>query len=246
MLHRALPSTADVDPDVDPDSPGSRETLLAWYAVEAQQHLRLNLVTSLDGRATGPGETSDTLTTRTDRMLLGVIRQVSDAVLVGAATVRAESLQRPRRTPLVVLTGSGDLTGHGFTHSTSAEGASRGRILVVTAPSGAPRVAESLRDTQHETIVVHGENERLDLRRVLEALRERGLHRVVAEGGPELAAQLLDAGLVDELCLTMVPSIAGTGIPLVDGARSTRVTPTQILVETDGVLYGRWAITRDR
>ena len=242
-LQRVLPPGASVDPDAS----GARQALLDDYAPHPGACVRLNLVTTLDGRAAGSDGTSETLTTRTDRMILGVIRQSADAVLVGASTVRTESLGRPRRTPLVVLSGSGDLTGHGFDSTTTTEGAPRAEVLVVTTPLGAERVRRTLATTPHDVLVLDGGGSgSLPLDTVLAALRERGLHRIVAEGGPALASSLLAAHLVDELCLTVVPRIAGTGIPIIDAAVSLHATPRLLLVDEAGVLYGRWGLSPER
>ena len=241
MLQRLLPP----GPELDPDAPGARSELLAAYAVERSPHVRLNVVTSVDGRAVGEDGTSESLTTRTDRMLLGVIRQACDAVLVGAATVRAEGLGRPRRTPLVVLSASGDLTGHGFTAHAGAPGERGAPVLVVTTPRGTSTVARTLSGVDHEVIVVDGDDARCDPVSVIEALRRRGMNRIVVEGGPSLAASLLNAGLIDEICLTVVPRIVGSGIPIFDGVRTTAMTPLQLLVEDDGVQYGRWSLREE-
>ena len=45
----------------------------------------------------------------------------------------------------------------------------------------------------------------------MDALAERGHRRMLAEGGPHLLAQLVEAGLLDELCLTIGPQMAGPG-----------------------------------
>ena len=49
----------------------------------------------------------------------------------------------------------------------------------------------------------------VDLAFALGALAERGFTRVLAEGGPSLNGQLTAAGLLDELCLTLSPLLAG-------------------------------------
>jgi riboflavin biosynthesis pyrimidine reductase len=57
-------------------------------------------------------------------------------------------------------------------------------------------------------VVIAGERD-VDLHEALVALAERGARSVLAEGGPGLNAQLAGAGLLDELCLTLSPSIVG-------------------------------------
>ena len=51
--------------------------------------------------------------------------------------------------------------------------------------------------------------ETVDLRAAVAALAERGHRRMLAEGGPHLLAQMAAAGLLDELCLTIGPLLAG-------------------------------------
>ena len=51
----------------------------------------------------------------------------------------------------------------------------------------------------------------VDVVAALEALGERGYQRVLTEGGPHLLAQIAGEGLLDELCLTVAPLLAGPG-----------------------------------
>ena len=110
MLRRVWPASDVAELDVD--APDARATLLDWYTPHDGDYLRLNFVTTLDGRAAGADGTSGSLTSTTDRMILGVIRQYADVVLVGAETVRREGYLRPSRAALAIVTASGDLTGH--------------------------------------------------------------------------------------------------------------------------------------
>jgi riboflavin biosynthesis pyrimidine reductase len=74
---------------------------------------------------------------------------------------------------------------------------------------------------------------------VLDELPERR-GRIVCEGGPSIVAQLLSAGLVDELCLTTVPRVVG-GTPLAPfgGASAPDLELQQLLVDDAGVVYSR-------
>jgi riboflavin biosynthesis pyrimidine reductase len=76
---------------------------------------------------------------------------------------------------------------------------------------------------------------------VLDALPPRG-GRIVCEGGPSVVAQLLEAGRVDEVCVTTVPVVVG-GAPLPPFGRATApgLTLTQLLVDDVGVGYARFA-----
>ena len=59
-------------------------------------------------------------------------------------------------------------------------------------------------------VIVAGEAS-VDLKAAVDALAERGHQRISCEGGPHLLGQLADAGLLDELCLTISPLLAGPG-----------------------------------
>jgi riboflavin biosynthesis pyrimidine reductase len=90
--------------------------------------------------------------------------------------------------------------------------------------------------------VVCGEN-RVDLPRAVAALVERGLRRVLCEGGPRLLTDLLLADLVDELCLTLSPQLAGPGrAGLTSGAEwpGAEELALSTVLEQDGDLFLRY------
>jgi riboflavin biosynthesis pyrimidine reductase len=77
-------------------------------------------------------------------------------------------------------------------------------------------------------------------------LAGRGHRRILAEGGPHLLAQLTTAGLVDELCLTLSPLLAGpgagrivAGAPLPAGTGAVPATLGHVL-EDSGFLFCRY------
>jgi len=49
----------------------------------------------------------------------------------------------------------------------------------------------------------------VDLRAVVRELAARGMPQILCEGGPHLFGSLLDADVVDELCLTLSPRLVG-------------------------------------
>jgi len=75
---------------------------------------------------------------------------------------------------------------------------------------------------------------------VFDRLPERG-GRIVCEGGPSVVAQLLDAGLVDEVCLTTVPRIVGgRALPPFGTAAARDLELRQLLVDDAGGTYARF------
>ena len=92
VLRRIVPAADEVPEAVHIDD---RDRLLELYAPRAPDWLRLNLVASVSGSAAGTDGTSESLTSRADRRILGVIRELADVVLVGANSVRAEGYRCP-------------------------------------------------------------------------------------------------------------------------------------------------------
>lgn len=160
-------------------------------------HVRVGMVTSLNGYITNEDGTSRGIGGAADRAALLTLRHHADAVISTAATVVAEGL-RPASTRLyVVLTATNKL-------STSLplfqEGVERVLILAGNQVS-----SESIASWREAGAKVHQvEDELVDVRWLIEWLRdEHQVERVVCEGGPMLNAQMSDAGLVDEWCITI-------------------------------------------
>lgn len=182
-----------------------------------------NMVSGLDGSAAVNGRVG-ALSHPTDRHLFLLLRALVDVVLVGAATVRQERygpvqlderIQRERveqgRSPrprIGVVTRSldVDLGGRLFTDADD-----EARPLVITCEtSDQVRRAEVARVAD---VVVVGE-ETVDLQAALVGLRAQGAGVVLTEGGPALLGQLVHAGLLDELCLTLAPVMGGDPLPV--------------------------------
>jgi riboflavin biosynthesis pyrimidine reductase len=241
-LRQLFPVCAD-----EPDLP-------ALYAYPDGQWLRANMVSSADGAASLNGVTAG-ISSETDRRVFALLRTLSDVILVGAATVREEGY-KPARTrelwsdlragraptpPIAVVSARLDLDAGG---PLVAEAPPHARTIVITtARASAARRAELGR---HADVIVAGD-ETVDLKAAVGALAERGQRRILAEGGPHLLAQLVDAGLVDELCLTIGPLMAGPGANrIVAGAPGTGPASLPLLLtlahvlEDDGFLLCRY------
>jgi riboflavin biosynthesis pyrimidine reductase len=207
-VRQLFPVAADpVDPDdVYGDAPQA----------DGRPGVRLNMIASVDG-ATSVDGLSGALGGAADHRVFAAMRAVTDVVLVAAGTVRAESYgpaelppdtreARRRRgqtaVPAIAVvsrTCNLDWQSPFFTAATV-------HPLIVTvadAPSD-----QRARATEVADVVIAGEKD-VDLRRALDAIAARGARSVLAEGGPSLNAQLAGAGLLDELCLTLSPSVVG-------------------------------------
>ena len=219
------------------------------YASGRTPCLRAGFVLATDGGIAFDGS-SRPLRTPTDEAAFHALRAVSDAVVVGAGTARAEDYGpvRPRPAgqewrrgqgkppipPLVLVSRSLDIDPAARCFS--------GPSLVLTCEA-ADR-GRRARLAQVTTLVVAGAED-VDLPAAVGALHERGLTRLLCEGGPRLLTALLQAQLVDELCLTLTPMLLGAAPQLLSAALpSPRRLELRHLVEDDGVLLARYALAR--
>ena len=225
--------------------------LAALYAYPPGLWLRANMVSSVDGAAHLDGVTRG-LSSAADRHLFALLRTLADVIVVGAATVRAEKYApvrrpelwpdlragRPPTPPIAVITRRLDLDPSSRLIASAPTWART--IVITTAQAPADRRAALERSAE---VIVAGQ-ETVDLKAAIAALAERGHRRILAEGGPRLLAQIAAAGLLDELCLTIGPLLAGPGPNrILAGAMSA--TPSQPLtlahvLEDNGFLFCRY------
>jgi riboflavin biosynthesis pyrimidine reductase len=210
----------------------------------------LCMVSSLDGAAAVEGR-SGGLGGEADRLALSRLRDATDAVLVGAATVRDEGYgpltgdehrRADRRARglaeiprLAIVTRSGNLDPEAAVFGDEAQ-----RPLVLATTAGAevarPRLGE------RAEVVALGDGE-VEPRTALAHLASLGLRRVVCEGGPKLAAQMLAEDLIDEVFLTLAPvAVAGAAPRIAEqpGTEVPRRMQLRSLWEHDGELFLRY------
>jgi riboflavin biosynthesis pyrimidine reductase len=169
--------------------------------------LRVNFVSSVDGAATTDGH-SGGLSTPADKRYFELLRRVSDVVLVGAGTVRAEGYGPMRVSPehpvFAIVSGHLDLDP-GSRIFTDAP--VRPTVVTTSHSSGADRFA-AVAD-----VLKAGDGEQIDPHAMLAGLRARKLTHVLCEGGPSLFGSLLDVDVIDELCLTVSPNLESGDTP---------------------------------
>lgn len=189
----------------------------------------LNMAMTADGKIASANRVLDTFGSARDLYRLYALRATADAVLCGATTVNGAGItlgnggerharERRRRqlapAPLrVVVSGGGGLAPEAELFRSPG-----GRIVILTAArSGAVR-RKAWEQAGAEVWV--GGRARVDLARALEWLREEhGVRRLVCEGGAELNAGMFEAGLIDEIRVTVCPRVFGgrTAPTLADG-----------------------------
>ncbi len=181
--------------------------------------VRANFVASIDG-AIEVGGRSGPLGGPGDHRIFHLLRALADVVLVGAGTVRTEGYRaaelpedrRRRRElagqlpvpPIAVVTRRGLEPGTPVLEP--VPGAPR--PLLLTTAAAAEAASDEVRERAE--LVVCGDED-VDASLAVRALTDRGFRRLLCEGGPQLLSELVLAGLVDELCLTVAPQLAGPG-----------------------------------
>lgn len=180
--------------------------------------VRICMVQTIDGVAAIDGR-SGPLGGEADRAFFLACRALADVVLVGAQTVRAERYGPAKLTPqlvvarqdrgqppvppIAVVSASLDLdpTAPFFT-------AARARPIILTchaAPAARRTALAGVAD-----VLIAGD-ETVDMATAVQLLGRDGCRLIGCEGGPRINAALLAAGLVDELCLSIAPFLAGDG-----------------------------------
>ncbi|MCX5605684.1 dihydrofolate reductase family protein [Streptomyces phaeochromogenes] len=180
-------------------------------------YVLLSAAVSLDGCLddTGPGRLL--LSGPADFDRVDEVRAESDAILVGAGTLRADNPRllvnsaerraarvaagRPEYPLKVTVSGSGDLDPDANFWSTGGE------KIVYTTNEGAAKAGDALRGLGVDVVSVGPD---VDWRAVLTHLHDvRGVRRLMVEGGGRVHTQLLRQGLADELQLALAPLVVG-------------------------------------
>jgi riboflavin biosynthesis pyrimidine reductase len=179
----------------------------------------LNMVSSADGHATLAGR-SGGLSSPADRELFHALRLAADAVLVGAGTLRSERYGRIVRDPAARrLRTERGLAGEPLACIVSRSLALDPAIPLLAEPESrvailTPSDGELAGAAAEVSYIRRGAGGGCDLGAALEQLQSRfGVGLLLCEGGPHLAGELLAAGLLDELFLSLAPKLAGGDPP---------------------------------
>jgi riboflavin biosynthesis pyrimidine reductase len=211
--------------------------LAAAYAPRKEPWLRVNFVSTVDGAAQGPDGLSKSINNAADKRVFNALRVQADCLVVGAGTLRAEGYKVPRK-PLVVVSRSGRVPE-------SLVAAPPGRVTMATVAT-APHLAETKATIGAENTLVLGEDE-VDLVALKQELATRGWIDQLSEGGPHLFGSLVAAGVVDELCYTIVPRlIGGQHLRILAGVDIDAALEPVSLLEQDGTILGRWLVSETR
>ncbi len=221
--------------------------------------LMVNMISSADGAIAVDG-TSGALGNPADQAVFSAVRACADWIVAAAGTVRAERYSLPRpgaeslrarraagradRPRLAVVSASLHL---GLDLPLFADQRPGDDLPVILTGRDAPAGAvESLAPVAE---VVRLGSARPQPAEILAELDRRGAGVVLSEGGPSFNGQLADAGMIDELCLSVAPLVAGGASPrIVHG--SLRTVPLDLaidhLLEASDTLFVRYLSSGQR
>lgn len=166
---------------------------------------------TVDGRVAAPDGSSRWITSPESRRDVHELRARVDTMMVGVGTVLADDPW------LTVRNDDGSLAAGQplrVVLDTDARTPPSARVLDQAAPTLLATAVQFGRDPAGH----------VDAAAVLAELYRRGQRHVLLEGGPRVAAGLIDAGLVDEIVLYIAPLVLGAGRPVLDGDRATTLT----------------------
>lgn len=228
-----------------------RAEVFEAYALadRAKRHLRINFVSSADGASALDGS-SGGLGNDDDRLIMGVLRAMSDVILVGSGTVRVEGYGGirlgdenrawraeqglPADPPLAIVSSSLSIEPD---HQVFGRATARPYVITHAAAPLERRVR--LGDVAE--VILAGED-RVIPSLALDALAERGHTQVLCEGGPQLFGTLLGAGLVDELCLTLSPTLVAGETGRIAASAEPHPTPLALasVLRAEDTLFLRY------
>jgi riboflavin biosynthesis pyrimidine reductase len=213
-----------------------------------------NMVASTDGASAVEG-VSGGLGGDGDLMVFTALRTIVDVILVASTTANAERYGpartdegrtawraergRPPAARIAVMTGSLSVDPELPLFTDASGDADSPRPLVLTgrgAPEDRRRVLSEVAE------VIDAGDDRVDIAAALRELRRRGAEIVLVEGGPSLLGQMTTADLVDELCLTLSPVLAGGDSRRIvyQAEPRLRLLDLDRILEHDGELYLRY------
>ena len=205
----------------DQDDPGGVYDDVELPSGTLRPYTAIQMVMTVDGAITGPSDDYWPISLEADQRTFRRFRAHFDAVLHGARTLGmridrymwSAELQRERRRrglnepPLfVVVSNSGQIDPD--------DRVFQRRSYPIAPVVVVPETADVTAGLAEVAEIVRIGTERVDLAGLMRYLAaERGVRRLVCEGGAILNYHMLDAGLVDEFFMTVTPSIIGEPRP---------------------------------
>lgn len=194
----------------------------AKWIITGRPYVTLKMGMTLDGRIADMNGDSKWITCAASRKVVQNLRRGSDAVIVGAGTVRTDNpsllcLSRKNRGPIRVIvdsTGSVPLSSRIF-----SDGYAWKTLLATTARCSCRK--RKMLEAEGVTVwdVSTRGGKKVSLTRLMSRLGKSGLLHVLCEGGSEIAAELIRTRCVDEYRFFVAPRLLGgrKSLPVVTG-----------------------------
>jgi riboflavin biosynthesis pyrimidine reductase len=240
-----MSTTTLTDPELN------RDRLVERYGIRDRTvpRTRVNFISSLDGAATHDG-LSGGLNNAADKVVFDTLRMLSDVVVVGAGTIRAEGYGDIRLEPdavawrrseglveqpaIAIVSSKLDISpAHPLFKTTGP------RPMVITHAASPVDRRTALAEVAD--VLVCGESD-VDMRLMIDTLATAGFPQIVCEGGPHLFGALIEADCVDELCLTISPVLEGGSAGRIarGGAQATRRMALMHTFAVEDMLFLRY------
>lgn len=226
----------------------SIDELAEFYAAPQLQWVRSNMAISLDGHYADEHGSSRGLSSPLDVRILLLLRALSDVVLVGGATARQENyvpkLPRPElahlsnvppRLCVVTETVPFSPTDAMFQQDISAP-------IIVTGNTSDEAKNERIEALRGIADVV--EIEAVTGAEIISLLNSRGLSQVVSEGGPFIQNLLRADHVIDELDVTIAPTVLGTPQNVAAFGMGSDALELTALARGGSHIYARYTVTR--
>lgn len=190
-----------------------------------QPHVILNSAMSLDGRIGKKGQ-QIVFSNRIDNYRVHELRGSVDAVMVDVETIMKDnpSLSSPsgeKKPPVKVIV---DKTCDVPLDSKVIE--DDDNVIVVVSSAAPKGRIERLMNVREGIEVLPSGRSTVNLENLLWTLYERGIGKVLLEGGSSLNRRMLDDGLVNEIYLTVAPTLIGEGISFFESKEKVKIELT--------------------
>ncbi len=175
-------------------------------------YIIINCAMSIDGKIAMPDGKQARISSEEDMARVHKLRSEVDAVLVGIGTilsdnpkltVKKEYVKKARNPTRVILD----------SHFRTPENAE------VMQPNAKTIIVTTEKEYRHGLLEVIkcGEGDRVDIEKLMEILYERGIKKLLVEGGSTVIWEFLNRGLFDELNVYIAPFVIGGNAPTMAG-----------------------------
>lgn len=207
----------DVESGMFKEEAQKLNSLYLHYLKTGRSRLRLKMAVSLDGRIAAADETSGWITGEKARERVQHMRASASAILTGGGTIRKDNplltvrhnnMNAELQPVRIIVSVSGNLCLPRRIFGT------QGKVIVAVPETLAEKKKTEIKETGAVLWEFKPDNDRINLRELLERTAGEGYGEIFCECGGTLASELLNAKLIDRLSIFTAPILLGSkGIP---------------------------------